>query len=67
MDVNERIHAQLVKAGVKLAASLPDDWVNNLITRVEKGNEIRHVRVGRGLRLVGLVPARRHRAADPAA
>ena len=47
MDVNERIHAQLVKAGVKLAASLPDDWVNNLITRVEKGNEIRHVRVGR--------------------
>ena len=47
MDVNERIHAQLVKAGVKLAASLPDDWVNNLITRVERGNEIRHVRVGR--------------------
>jgi len=46
MDVNERIHAQLVKAGVKLAASLPDDWVNNLITRVERGNEIRHVRVG---------------------
>src|SRR5262249_25411239 len=47
MDVNGKIHAQLVKAGVKLAASLPDDWVNNLITRVEKGNEIRHVRVGR--------------------
>jgi sulfopyruvate decarboxylase subunit alpha len=47
MDVNERIHGQLVKAGVKLAASLPDDWVNKLITRVEHGNEIRHVRVGR--------------------
>ena len=28
MDVNEQIHAQLVKAGVRLAASLPDDWVN---------------------------------------
>lgn len=47
MDVNDRIHAQLVKAGVRLAASLPDDWVNNLITRVDKGNEIRHVRVSR--------------------
>jgi sulfopyruvate decarboxylase subunit alpha len=47
MDVNERIHGQLVKAGVKLAASLPDDWVNKLITRVEHGKEIRHVRVGR--------------------
>ena len=46
-EVNEKIHAQLVKAGVKLTASLPDDWVNNLITRVEKGNEIRNVRVGR--------------------
>jgi sulfopyruvate decarboxylase subunit alpha len=47
MDVNEKIHAQLVKVGVKLAAGLPDDWVNNLITRIEKGNEIRYVRVGR--------------------
>ena len=46
-EVTEKLHAQLVKAGVKLAASLPDDWVNTLITRVEKGNEIRHVRVGR--------------------
>ena len=48
MDVNEKIHAQLVKAGVRLAAGLPDDWVNGLINRVEKGNEIRYVRVGRG-------------------
>jgi len=47
MDVNDKIHAQLVKAGVKLAASLPDDWVNTLIRRVERRNEIRHVRVGR--------------------
>jgi sulfopyruvate decarboxylase subunit alpha len=47
MDVNELIHAQLVKAGVRLAASLPDDWVNSLIRRVSKGNEIRHVPVGR--------------------
>ena len=48
MDVNDQIHAQLVKAGVRLAASLPDDWVNTLIRRISaKDNEIRHVRVGR--------------------
>ncbi len=34
IEVNEKIHAQLVKAGVKMAASLPDDWVNTLITRI---------------------------------
>src|SRR5580692_2790089 len=47
MDVNDQIHAQLVKAGVRLAASLPDDWVNSLIRRVSKDNVIRHVSVGR--------------------
>ena len=47
MDVNDQIHAQLVKAGVRLAATLPDDWVNTLIRRVSKDNSIRHVPVGR--------------------
>ena len=47
MDVNDKIHAQLVKAGVTIAASLPDDWVNGLIRRVTKGNEIKHIPVGR--------------------
>ena len=47
MDVNDQIHAQLVKAGVRLAATLPDDWVNSLIRRVAKDNVIRHVSVGR--------------------
>ena len=47
MDVNEQIHAQLVKAGVRLAASLPDDWVNGLIRKVTAGNEIKHIPVGR--------------------
>jgi sulfopyruvate decarboxylase subunit alpha len=46
MDANEQIHAQLVKAGVALAASLPDDWVNGLIRRVTAGNEIKHIPVG---------------------
>ena len=47
MDVNDQIHAQLVKAGVRLAASLPDDWVNGLIRKVSAGNEIKHIPVGR--------------------
>jgi sulfopyruvate decarboxylase subunit alpha len=47
MDANEQIHAQLVKAGVTLAASLPDDWVNGLIRRVTAGNQIKHIPVGR--------------------
>lgn len=47
MDVNDRIHDQLVKAGVRLAASLPDDWVNSLIRRVDRSDAIRHVPVGR--------------------
>jgi sulfopyruvate decarboxylase subunit alpha len=47
MDVNDRIHAELMKAGVTLAASLPDDWVNGLIRRVDKDDAIHHVRVGR--------------------
>jgi sulfopyruvate decarboxylase subunit alpha len=47
MDVNDLIHAQLVKAGVTLAASLPDDWVNSLIRRVMADDAIQHVPVGR--------------------
>jgi sulfopyruvate decarboxylase subunit alpha len=47
MDVNDQIHAQLIKAGIRLAATLPDDWVNSLIRRVAKDNVIRHVSVGR--------------------
>jgi sulfopyruvate decarboxylase TPP-binding subunit len=47
MDVNEQIHAQPVKAGVRLAASLPDDWVNGLIREVATGNQIKHIPVGR--------------------
>ena len=47
MDVNEKIHEQLKKAGVALAASLPDDWVAPLINRIAADNTIRHVRVAR--------------------
>ena len=47
MDVAERIHEQLTKCGIKLAASLPDDWVAPLIERIAADNHIRHVRVAR--------------------
>ncbi|NVO13309.1 MAG: hypothetical protein HXX10_04665 [Rhodoplanes sp.] len=47
MDVNDAIHDQLRKAGVTLAATLPDDWVAPLIGRIDKDPEIRHVPVAR--------------------
>jgi sulfopyruvate decarboxylase TPP-binding subunit len=37
------IHEQFTKIGVGLAATLPDDWVAPLISRVEQDTAIRHV------------------------
>ncbi|MBM3357669.1 MAG: hypothetical protein FJY54_08065 [Betaproteobacteria bacterium] len=47
MDVNERLHSELVKCGVRLAATLPDDWVAPLIRRLAADPAIRHVPVAR--------------------
>ena len=47
MDVNERIHAQLVKAGVKPCGEPAGRLGQQLIRRMAKDNEIRHVPVGR--------------------
>ena len=47
MDVTARIHEQLTKCGIRIAASLPDDWVAPLIERIAADNQIRHVRVAR--------------------
>ena len=47
VDVNNLIHAQLVKAGVRLAATLPDDWLNGLIRRVARDDVMRHIPVSR--------------------
>ena len=47
MDVNEKIHEQLKKSGITLAASLPDDFVAPLINRIAGDNTMRHVRVAR--------------------
>lgn len=47
LDVSDRIHEQLLKAGVRLAATLPDDWISGLIRRVAQDNAIRHIPVAR--------------------
>jgi sulfopyruvate decarboxylase subunit alpha len=47
MDVNERIHAELTKCGVTLAATLPDDWVAPLIRRLDDDPAVRHIPVAR--------------------
>jgi sulfopyruvate decarboxylase subunit alpha len=47
MNAEERIHAELKKCGVRLAASLPDDWVAPLIRRLAADPEVRHVPVAR--------------------
>ncbi len=47
MDVNERIHAELTRCGVRLAATLPDDWVAPLIGRLAADPQMKHVPVAR--------------------
>lgn len=54
MDANERIHAELKKCGVRLAASLPDDWVAPLIRRLAADPEVRHVPVAREAEAVAI-------------
>lgn len=47
MDAYELIHRELTRAGVKLAATLPDDWVGPLIGRIAEDPAICHVPVAR--------------------
>lgn len=47
MDVDERIHSELTKCGVRLAATLPDDWVAPLIKRLAADPAICYVPVAR--------------------
>jgi len=54
MDINERIHAELAKCGVRLAATLPDDWVAPLIRRLAADPSIRHVPVAREAEAVAI-------------
>jgi sulfopyruvate decarboxylase subunit alpha len=50
----ERIVAALLRAGVEIAASLPDSWLSPLIERVTSEARITHVRVTREDDGVGL-------------
>lgn len=50
----ERIVRALVRAGVEVAASLPDSWLSSVIERIDAEPTIRHVRVTREDDGVGL-------------
>ena len=43
----ERIVGALLRAGVEIAASLPDSWLSPLIERISNEPKIRHIRVTR--------------------
>ena len=45
---------QLAESGIKLIASLPDDWIAPLINAVDKDSRFRHVPVNREESAVGL-------------
>lgn len=47
MDPYQRIHEELTRIGVTLAATLPDDWVGPLIGRLDADPSIIHVPVAR--------------------
>jgi sulfopyruvate decarboxylase subunit alpha len=52
--VGERIAEQLATCGVKLVASLPDNWLMELIETVDRDARFVHVRVNREESAVGL-------------
>ena len=48
------IHAALKEAGVRLSASLPDDWVRPLVECLDADPEIRSLRVAREPEVIGV-------------
>jgi len=53
-DVGQRIAEELAKCKVKLVASLPDNWLMNLIDTIDRDQRFVHVRVNREESAVGL-------------
>jgi sulfopyruvate decarboxylase subunit alpha len=47
LSAHERVHHELTRVGVTLAATLPDDWVGPLIGHIDADPAIRHVPVAR--------------------
>jgi sulfopyruvate decarboxylase subunit alpha len=54
VDATARLHAQLGRCGVTLAASLPDDWVAPLIRCLDADPAIRHIPVAREAEAVAI-------------
>lgn len=53
-ETTARIVEQLASCGIKLVASLPDDWIVDLINAVDTDDRFRHVPVNREESAVGL-------------
>src|SRR2546421_10619968 len=54
METPRRIADELAECGVKLVASLPDNWIGELITHLEGDQRFRHVPVNREESAIGL-------------
>src|SRR5205814_4085959 len=53
-EIGRRIADELAGCGVKLVASLPDNWISGLITRLGGDDRFRHVPVNREESAIGL-------------
>ena len=53
-EVAQRIADELGACGVKLVASLPDNWINGLITTIDEDQRFVHVPVNREESAIGL-------------
>ena len=53
-EATSAIIEQLAKSGIRLVASLPDDWIADLIHTVEKDDRFKHVPVNREESAIGL-------------
>ena len=54
LSVGQRIAEELARCGVKLVASLPDNWIMDLIDTIDRDKRFVHVRVNREESAVGL-------------
>src|SRR5687767_5323545 len=53
-EATSLIVEQLVESGIKLVASLPDDWIAPLIRAVDEDERFKHVPVNREESAIGL-------------
>lgn len=54
VEIARRIADELQACGVRLVASLPDNWINRLITTIEEDERFIHVPVNREESAIGL-------------